>query len=120
MKNEERKNRVIARGEGSNHAHIIVGDAVVRNENGEIIIELGNEDVVLKHLLESAWMEGNEVFTGEHKEINLSAIDSQVKIGDVPVRQGDVALEKIGEKRYKYLPQFEFDPYEEKIRQARD
>ena len=54
MNNQERKNRIIARGEGSNHAHVIVGNAeITRNENGEIIITVGTEGAILKHLLET-------------------------------------------------------------------
>lgn len=116
----DRKSRIIARGEGSNHAHVVTGDAIVRNDNGEIIIELGKEDVVLKHLLESAWNEGHEAWTGEHKDINLTEVDKLSKVGDVPVRHGDVALEKIAERTYKYIPQIEYDPYEDLIRKVQD
>lgn len=114
MKKEERKNRIIARGEGSNHSHVVVGDATVtRNKDGEILIEVGKEGAVLKHILESSWMEGQEVFTGEHNEINLRDLPSQV-------RQGDVMLELVKGRTYKYIPQVEFDPYDEVIRQVRD
>jgi len=121
MKNQERLNRIIARGEGSNHAHVITGDAKVeRNHKGEIIIEIGKEGCVLKHILESEWMEGRESWTKEHDDINLSEIDSKIKIGEVGVRHGDVGLEKIAEKTYKYVPQIEFDPFEKIIRRVKD
>jgi hypothetical protein len=121
MKNQERTNRIIARGEGSNHAHVITGDAKVeRNTKGEIIIQLGNERTVLKHILESEWMKGNEVWTGEHDDINLSEIDSKIKIGEIGIRHGDVGLEKLTEKTYKYVPQVEFDPFEKIIRRVKD
>jgi hypothetical protein len=114
MNKQERSNRIIARGEGSNHSHVITGDAKVsRNVNGEILIEIGNEGAVLKHILESNWMDGYETFTGEHGDISLSELPAQV-------RQGDVLLDRIGERTYKYIPQVEFDPYEEVIRQVRD
>jgi len=39
MKKQERINRVIARGEGSNHSHVITGDATItRNKDSEILI----------------------------------------------------------------------------------
>lgn len=96
MKKTERLSRIIARGEHSNHSHIVTGDAVVRNEKGEIIIEVGQEGAVLRHLLESEWLAGREVWTEEHTDI------------------------KIEPGTYKYVPQLEYDPYEEVIRQVRD
>lgn len=114
MNKQELKNRIIARGEGSNHSHVIVGDATVtRNSNGEILIEVGNEGAVLKHILESSWMNGQEVFTGEHMDIPLNELPTQL-------RQGDVMLERIAERTYKYIPQVEYDPYNEVIKQVTD
>ncbi len=113
MKKQERTLRIIARGEGSNHAHIIVGDAIIRNENGEILIEVGIEGAVLRHLLESAWMEGNETHTGDHEDISLEELPLQV-------RQGDVLLERIDKRTYKYIGQVEYDPYEQIIRKVQD
>jgi hypothetical protein len=114
MNKQERKNRVIARGEGSNHSHVITGDAIVtRNNNGEILIEVGNEGAVLRHILETSWMEGAEVHTKEHGDISLTELPNQV-------RQGDVLLEKVGERTYKYIAQQEYDPYNDVIQQVRD
>lgn len=114
MNKQERINRVIARGEGSNHSHVIVGDAeVTRNKNGEILIEVGDEGAVLRHIIETSWMEGNEVHTGEHGDISLEELPAQV-------RQGDVLLEKVGKRTYKYIAQQEYDPYNDVIKQVRD
>lgn len=113
MTQSERKNRIIARGEGSNHSHVVTGDAVIRNENGEILIEVGKEGAVLRHLIESNWLAGQETFTGEHADIDLSGLPNQV-------RHGDVMLEKVKDRTYKYIPQVEYDPYEDVIRQIRD
>ena len=114
MKKEELKNRVIARGEFSNHAHIIVGDAQVkRNNDGEILITVGKEGAVLKHLLESNWLAGEEKWSEEHTDIDLSGLPKQV-------RHGDCFLEKVGERTYKFIQQQEFDPYSELIRGVRD
>ena len=95
LSKEERKNRVVARGEHSNHSHVVVGEAMVRNENGEILIDVTG-DATIRHLLETSWLDGKEVFTGEHADIKLMP------------------------GTYKYIPQVEFDPYDEVIRQVRD
>jgi|ERR1017187_9092028 hypothetical protein len=97
MKNEERKNRIIARGEHSNHSHVMTGDCVVtRNEKNEIICEVGSEGAILKHILESEWLNGNEVWTKEHK--------------DIPLSKGT----------YKYIAQQEYNPYNKAIEAVRD
>jgi len=96
MKREERTNRIIARGEISNHAHIVIGDAKVERRGKDVMIEVYGK-ASIKHLLESNWVnEGAEVWTKEHVDIPL----------------------EIGE--YKYVPQVEYDPYEDKIREVRD
>jgi hypothetical protein len=96
MKKTERLSRIIARGEHSNHSHVVVGDAVVRNEKGEIVIEVGQEGAVLRHLLETDWLAGKETWTKEHHDI------------------------KIEPGTYKYIPQLEFDPYDEEIKRVKD
>ncbi len=87
--------RIIARGEISDHAHIITGDAELYEYEDEVYIEVkGN--ACIKHLIESAFIQGNEVWTKEHKDIDL--------------KKGT----------YKYIPQIEYDPYEEIIQQVKD
>ena len=113
LSKKERKSRVIARGEGSNHSHVITGDAIIRNENGEILIEIGSEGAVLRHLLETDWLTGKETWTNEHADIDLSEMPGMV-------RHGDVLLEKVKDRTYKYIQQMEYDPYNEIIRQVRD
>ena len=96
MKKQERINRIIARGEISDHAHVIVGEANVTQENGEIMVEVYGK-AAIKHILESQWVnDGVEVWTKEH--------------GDIDVAPG----------RYKYVPQIEYDPYENEIRKVVD
>ena len=96
MNIQERKNRIITRGEHSNHCHVLIGGNITRNQEGEIIIEVGEEGAVLKHILESNWIKGEEVWTKEHK--------------DIPVEKGI----------YKYVPQVEFDPFEKIVREVLD
>lgn len=66
----ERKQRILARGEHSNHSHIVVGD-VEFDAQGRIIVG-DDSNAILRHLLESEWMNGNEVWTGEHHDIKLN------------------------------------------------
>lgn len=122
MNLNERKNRIIARGEHSNHSHVITGeDALVeRNSKGEIIITLGSEDVVLKHLLETEWISGKETWTQEHHDINLTKLDPLTEIGGFLGRHGDVAIKKIGDKKYQYIQQKVFDPLTQRIIDAAD
>lgn len=94
MNLQDRKKRIIARGEFSNHCHVITGD-VTFDEKGRIVV---NEDstAVLKHLLETDFLEGREVWTGEHTDIKLTP------------------------GVYEYVPQQVFDPLTKRIEAARD
>ena len=87
--------RIVARGEITNHAHIITGDADVYELNSELYIKVHTE-AVIKHLLETEFLEGREVWTKEHP--------------DIPVKKGT----------YKYVPQVEYNPYEDLIRKVKD
>lgn len=94
MNKQEREKRIIARGEFSNHCHVITGD-VKFNEKGQIVVG-ENSNAVLKHLLEKDWMEGVETWTGEHK--------------DITVEKGI----------YEYVPQQVFDPLTKRLEIAKD
>lgn len=90
------KHNIIARGEVSGHSHIAVGEVDVYELNGDIILDVRGE-AAIRHLLEEAFTSsGQEVWTQEH---------------------ADIKLEK---GTYKYVPQVEFDPYEDVIRQVQD
>jgi len=114
MKLEERKNRVIAKGEHSNHSHVITGNATVTERNGGKFITVGeDQDAALQHLLETDWLNGEEIWTREHAPISLKGMPAQV-------RQGDVLLIKTGEREYQFIQQKEYDPYEDVIRAVAD
>jgi len=70
MNIQERKQRILALGESHNHAHCITGDITFDNKGRIIVGE--NSNAVLKHLLEKEWMEGKEVWSGEHHDIVLT------------------------------------------------
>jgi len=119
--NNERALRIIARGEHSNHCHVVTGEGVtVINQNGEITVMIAEtaEDVKLKHLLESAFLnDGSECWTEEHTDIDL--LDPAIEIGS-GVRHGDVFLRKDGVGKYTYIAQKEYDPFEKVIRRVQD
>lgn len=94
MTQKERKQRIVARGEHSNHCHVITGNVEFKKKRRIVVGEDSN--AVLKHLLETEWLQGKEVWTGEHKDI------------------------KIAPGIYEYVPQKVFDPLSKRIEYARD
>jgi hypothetical protein len=110
---QERKSRIIARGEFSDHAHVIVGDAEVETSGGNTYITIGDNGASIKHLIETAWLAGEEKWTEEHEDIDLSEFPDLI-------RHGDIALKKVGERKYQYVQQKVFDPLTKRIESARD
>lgn len=97
MSKEDRAKRIIARGEHSNHSHVICGeDVLVREEKGSVFVSVGNAGAVLRHILEKEYIEtGEEIWTKEHKDIELP------------------------EGEYRYVAQVEFNPLD-KIKTVRE
>ena len=96
MKKQERVTRIIARGELSDHCHCVVGEANVTQSGEKITVEVYGK-ASIKHILESNWVnEGVETWTKEHTDIELSP------------------------GKYEYVPQIEYDPYEDEVRKVRD
>lgn len=95
MKKQELEKRIIARGEFSNHSHIVVGEANITEENGTTFIT-AEKDVTLEHLLESSWMGGTKEWTKEHNPI--------------PLENG----------KYEVVLQRQYDPYQKAAERARD
>jgi len=94
---KERKNRIIARGEHSNHCHVLVGDNVtIERDKDDVIINVEDGMAYMKHLLESEWLQGNLVWTKEHHDIELAP------------------------GKYKFIQQTEFDPFDKIIRRVID
>lgn len=110
---QERKNRIIARGEHSNHCHVIVGDAQVDTKGSNTYITVGDNGCSIKHLIETAWLAGEEKWTQEHEDIDLTNLPNQI-------RHGDIMLNKVGERKYQYIQQQVFDPLTKRIESARD
>lgn len=97
MTSKERKLRIVARGEHSNHSHVITGECLIQEDKGTTYINVATDGAaVLRHLIESEWMSGTEVWTKEHN--------------DIPLKKG----------RYEYVPQVEYDPYEGAVRRVLD
>lgn len=94
---EQRKSRIIARGEVSGHSHVITGVCDVRNEDGQIMIDVFSDgEAIIKHLIEEEWMKGKEIWTKEHV--------------DIPLKKGT----------YKFVQQQEFSPLNEIIQSVKD
>lgn len=95
MNIEERKKRVVARGEFSNHAHVIIGGEI--RQDGTLFVEKDG-GAKIAHILETEWLQGRETWSKEHHEIPLEA------------------------GVYQFSPQLqsEFDPYQGVIRQVAD
>ena len=102
---KERKQRVIARGEHSDHAHVAIGEnvQVSVNADGSLSITTGNSPATLMHLIESEWLQGRVVRAKERHD------------GD---GHDDVAMNP--NTTYKYIPQIEYDPYNDIIIASRD
>lgn len=97
MNKEQRASRIIARGEHSNHCHVITGDVEITENNGKKYIKVTEDsNACLKHLLESEWLNGREVWTKEHT--------------DIPLAPGT----------YEYVGQVEYDPYNDVIQSVKD
>jgi|TARA_Y100000310_G_C20659092_1_gene803638 hypothetical protein len=92
MNKEQRAKRVIARGEHSNHCHVITGNVEITD--GEILVK--DDSARIRHLMETNWLGGEEVWTKEHT--------------DIPLEVGT----------YRYIQQLEYHPYEDEIRAVQD
>lgn len=107
----ERLNRIIARGEFSDHCHVVTGDCTIERVGNDVFINSEDGAATMRHLMESSYLEGQEKWTGEHIDIPLT--------GDT-IRHGDVVLKKVAPGKYQYIQQIEYDPFDEIIRQVRD
>lgn len=94
LTNKQREQRILARGEHSGHCHVVTGD-VSFDSQGRLVVG-DDSNAVLRHLLEKEWMEGKEVWTGEHKDIKLAT------------------------GVYEYVPQMVFDPLSKRIESSKD
>ena len=65
---EQKKERIVAAGTKSGHCHVITGDVEFKGEN---VFAANSGKVFLKHLIESSWLAGQEVWTGEHHDIEI-------------------------------------------------
>jgi hypothetical protein len=112
MNKTQRLDRIIARGEFSDHAHVITGNVTIDRVGDKVFINCEDGAAVMRHLLESSWIAGIEQWTGEHADITIGGQDW--------IRHGDVMLKKIEAGRYQYIHQSEYDPFDQIIRNVRD
>lgn len=91
---------IIARGEHSNHSHILTAESpdmieVFEGEGGTLYVNAKGE-LCLEHLLESNYLQGQKVWTGEHTAHTFPP------------------------GTYMFLPQYEYHPYDDEIRRVQD
>lgn len=98
MTRKERILRIVARGEISNHSHVVIGnDVTIEKKEETVVINVGETGAVLRHILESNWVEKEEeIWTEEHE---------------------DIVLER---GKYEYVQQKEYNPYEDKLLEVKD
>lgn len=91
---------IIARGEHSDHSHILTAENVADIEvfedtDGTLYVNAKGE-LCLEHLMESSYLQGTKTWTGEHTAHTFPA------------------------GTYKFLPQYEYHPYDDEIRRVQD
>ena len=104
---EERILRVVARGEHSGHAHILVGEDLViekDSDGNDVMVVPEGADVMLRHLFEEAWVERGE----------------QVSIWDKEQGRDGHKDIKVAAGKYGVVHQIETDPISNAIRQVMD
>lgn len=89
-------NNIIARGEHSNHSHCLFGDVEVLEDSDGTLFVNAKGEFELKHVLETEFLKGNDVWTKEHTPHRFPA------------------------GKYVFLPQYEYHPYEDEIRRVCD
>lgn len=92
----DRMSNIIARGENSNHSHVAVGNVEVFEDTDGTLYVNASGEFELKHLLESNFLTGQEVWTGEHTPHAFPA------------------------GSYMFLPQYEYHPYADEIQRVKD
>jgi len=93
----DRLNRIIARGEHTDHAHVITGDNVLIERESEQVKITVKGKASIRHLKEKEWFDdGYQVSTREHADFELQ------------------------EGTYLYVPQTMYDPLTEHITKIRD
>lgn len=65
--------RVLARGEHSDHSHVVYGRAakVYYSEEGAMFVDTREGAAVIRHVLESRHHKGEQQWTGEHRTLFL-------------------------------------------------
>lgn len=132
---QDRRSLILARGEISDHAHILISyDEVKKKKNGFTIESSPDYDIYVP-LLESFLDESKDVsfedrvklyeeFQLKVEDLNVTKLrhlkeSSFVERGeeiwtkehlDIPLKEGE----------YEYIAQEEYDPYEQKIMQTKD
>ena len=69
------ENRIVAKGEFSDHSHVVTGDADIYEDNGKMYVCVGKRGAKLQHTLESQLpknlLENNNLQVADHAIIEL-------------------------------------------------
>lgn len=68
-----RTDRIVARGEFSDHSHVVYGEKaqVYRMPDGDLYVDTREGAAVIRHVLESRHKQGEQQWTGEHRTLLL-------------------------------------------------
>jgi hypothetical protein len=70
-------NRIVAKGEFSDHSHVITGDAEIYEDNGRMYVSVGKKGAKLQHTLESklpkSLISNDNLEIADHEIIELPA-----------------------------------------------
>jgi hypothetical protein len=65
--------RIVARGEHTDHSHIVYGEAarIYHTLQGEMYVDTREGAAIIRHVLESRHQQGIQIWTGEHRTLLL-------------------------------------------------
>ena len=102
IKKEEKESRIVARGEWSDHSHVITGDAEIYEDNGRMFVSVGKNGAKLQHTLES--------------KLNFDTLSNNE---DLEVADHEI-IELLPETVFEVVIQNEYNPYSKLFEQVRD
>ena len=101
---DSKESRIIARGEFSDHAHVLVGEVTITKDADKHYVTVGPKGAILMHTMESKLPDDLKLFEklqeADHKPIPLPALGK--------------------DEVYEIWIQNEYNPYSKHLQQSRD